>query len=169
MPQLKVLISREQIAQRVAEMGAEITRDFSGESVIFVGVLKGASIFLSDLARHVDLDAAFDFIGVASYGNRPSPAQELISGWDSTGEVRLTKDVDQSMRDKNVILVFEGDYRHRRRNPSSKTIPELNKINRSDVTYYLFKPLTNSFGLRLPRLPTATTNSPAHWTCFCLA
>ena len=105
MPQLKVLISRDQIAQRVAEMGAEITRDFSGESVIFVGVLKGASIFLSDLARHVDLDATFDFIGVASYGNRPSPAQELISGWDSTGEVRLTKDVDQSMRDKNVILV----------------------------------------------------------------
>ena len=105
MPQLKVLISREQIAQRVAEMGAEISRDFSGESVIFVGVLKGASIFLSDLARHVDLDATFDFIGVVSYGNRPSPAQELISGWDSTGEVRLTKDVDQSMRDKNVILV----------------------------------------------------------------
>ncbi|PYX07730.1 MAG: hypoxanthine phosphoribosyltransferase, partial [Acidobacteria bacterium] len=61
--------------------------------------------FLSDLARHVDLDATFDFIGVVSYGNRPSPAQELISGWDSTGEVRLTKDVDQSMRDKNVILV----------------------------------------------------------------
>jgi hypoxanthine phosphoribosyltransferase len=104
-PHLKVLISREQIAQRVVEMGAEITRDFSGESVIFVGVLKGASIFLSDLARHVDLDATFDFIGVASYGNRLSPAQELVSGWDSTGEVRLTKDVDQSMRDKNVILV----------------------------------------------------------------
>jgi len=52
---------------------------------------------------------------------------------------------------------------------TSKTIPELNKINRSDVTYYLFKPLTNSFGLRLPRLPTATTNGPAHWTCFCPA
>ncbi len=67
MPQLKVLISRDQIAQRVAEMGAEITRDFSGESVIFVGVLKGASIFLSDLARHVDLDATFDFIGVRLY------------------------------------------------------------------------------------------------------
>src|SRR6266481_7349306 len=86
-------------------MGAEITRDFSGESVIFVGVLKGASIFLSDLARHVDLDATFDFIGVASYGNRPSPAQELVSGWDSTGEVRLTKDMDQSMIGKNVVLV----------------------------------------------------------------
>jgi hypoxanthine phosphoribosyltransferase len=102
---LKTLISREQIALRVAELGGEITRDFAGHSIIFVGVLKGATIFLADLARQVDLDATFDFIGVSSYGNRPSPAQELQAGWDSTGEVRLTKDVDQSMRGKNVILV----------------------------------------------------------------
>jgi hypoxanthine phosphoribosyltransferase len=60
---------------------------------------------LSDLARQIQLDATFDFIGVSSYGNRPSPAQELAGGWDSTGEVRLTKDVDQSMADKNVIIV----------------------------------------------------------------
>ena len=105
MSDLKVLISRQDIAKRVAELGAQITKDFSGQSVIFVGVLKGAAIFLSDLARHVDLDATFDFIGVSSYGNRPSPTQELKSGWDSTGEVKLTKDVDQSMKDKNVIVV----------------------------------------------------------------
>ncbi len=105
MPELKVLISRERIASRVAEIGADITRDFAGQPVIFVGVLKGAAIFLADLARQVQLEATFDFIGVSSYGNRPSPAQELQHGWDSTGEVRLTKDVDQSMRDRNVILV----------------------------------------------------------------
>jgi hypoxanthine phosphoribosyltransferase len=105
MTELKVLISRDQIAQRVTEMAADISRDFSGEAVIFVGVLKGAAIFLGDLARQVQLDATFDFIGVSSYGNRPHPAQELKSGWDSTGEVRLTKDVDQSMKEKNVILV----------------------------------------------------------------
>lgn len=105
MPELKVLLTREQIAQRVAELGKQITRDFAGESVILVGVLKGAAIFLSDLARHIQVDATIDFIGVSSYGNRPSPSQELKSGWDSTGEVRLTKDVDQSMRDRNVILV----------------------------------------------------------------
>lgn len=105
MPELKVLISREQIATRVTEIAADITRDLSGQSVMFVGVLKGAAIFLADLARRVQLDASFDFIGVSSYGNRPSPAQELQHGWDSTGEVRLTKDVDQSMRDRNVILV----------------------------------------------------------------
>jgi hypoxanthine phosphoribosyltransferase len=105
MTELRVLISREDVAKRVAELGAEITRDFAGQSVIFVGVLKGAAIFLADLARQVDLDATFDFIGVSSYGNRPSPDAELQSGWDSTGEVQLTKDIDQSMRDKNIIVV----------------------------------------------------------------
>jgi hypoxanthine phosphoribosyltransferase len=105
MAELKVLISQEEIATRVKEIGADITRDFSGQRVIFVGVLKGAAIFLADLARQVKLDATFDFIGVSSYGNRPSPAKELKSGWDSTGEVRLTKDMDQSMKDQNIILV----------------------------------------------------------------
>jgi len=105
MPDLKVLISRQDVARRVSELGAQITKDYAGQSVILVGVLRGAAIFLSDLARHVDLDATFDFIGVSSYANRPSPTQELQSGWDSTGEVKLTKDVDQSMNDKNVILV----------------------------------------------------------------
>jgi hypoxanthine phosphoribosyltransferase len=105
MSELKVLFTREQIAQRVAEMGAEINRDYEGQSVILLGVLKGAAIFLSDLSRQLKIDATFDFIGVSSYGNRPSPAQELKSGWDSTGEVRLTKDMDQSMIGKNVVLV----------------------------------------------------------------
>jgi hypoxanthine phosphoribosyltransferase len=105
MNELKVLISRQQIADRVAAMGADITRDFSGQTVVLVGVLKGAAIFLSDLARQIQLDSTFDFIGVSSYGNRPSPAQELKHGWDSTGEVQLTKDVDQSMKDRNVILI----------------------------------------------------------------
>ena len=105
MTELRVLISRQEIAKRVSELGAQITKDFAGQSVILVGVLKGAAIFLSDLARHIDLNSTFDFIGVSSYGNRPTPTQELKSGWDSTGEVKLTKDVDQSMKDRNVILV----------------------------------------------------------------
>jgi len=105
MSELKVLITREQIAHRVAEMGAEINRDYAGQSVILLGVLKGAAIFLSDLSRQLKIDSTFDFIGVSSYGNRPTPAQELKSGWDSTGEVRLTKDMDQSMIGKNVIMV----------------------------------------------------------------
>jgi hypoxanthine phosphoribosyltransferase len=105
MSQLKVLIPRQDVAKRVSELGAQITKDFAGQSVILVGVLKGAAIFLSDLSRQVDLDATFDFIGVSSYGNRPSPTQELKTGWDSTGEVKLTKDIDQSIKDRNIILV----------------------------------------------------------------
>ncbi len=106
-PELKVLLSRETIAERVAEMGEEITRDFRGQSVIFVGVLKGAAIFLSDLARQVPLDSTFDFIGVSSYGNRPAANEDPAghAAWDSLGEVRLTKDLDQSLADRNVILV----------------------------------------------------------------
>lgn len=94
-PELRVLFTHEQIANRVAEMAADITRDFAGQSIIFVGVLKGASIFLGDLARQVKLDATFDFISVASYGN----------GTRSSGEVKVYKDVDSSLANKNVIIV----------------------------------------------------------------
>ena len=107
--ELKVLLSREQIARRVAELAAQITADYAGQSVIFVGVLKGAAIFLSDLARQVQLDATFDFIGVSSYSDqkgRPGDnPREKSRTWDSSGEVRLTKDVEHSMGGKNVLLV----------------------------------------------------------------
>ena len=103
MNDLKILISREQIAARIAELAQQITKDFQGEQVLFVGVLKGAAVFLTDLIRQVQLDASYDFIGVSSYGNPRGPKQESI--WDSTGEVRLTKDVEHSLRDQNVVLV----------------------------------------------------------------
>jgi hypoxanthine phosphoribosyltransferase len=101
--ELKLLLSSDEIANCVSEMARQITADFRGEQVLFVGVLKGAAIFLSDLVRQVQLDATYDFIGVASYGNPRGPRQENV--WDSTGEVRLTKDVEHSLRDKNVLLV----------------------------------------------------------------
>ncbi len=93
--QLRVLISRDEIAKRVAQLAEQITKDYQGETILFVGVLKGASIFLSDLARQVKLDATFDFISVSSYGNSTR----------SSGEVKLNKDVDQSLEGKNVIIV----------------------------------------------------------------
>jgi len=92
---LIVLLNQQQIARKVAELGAQITRDFEGESVVLVGVLKGATIFLADLAREIKLDATFDFIAVSSYGNSR----------EQSGEVRLMKDVDQSVEGKNIILV----------------------------------------------------------------
>jgi hypoxanthine phosphoribosyltransferase len=93
--QVKVLLSREQIAAKVAEIGAAITCDFQGQSVILLGVLKGATVFLADLARQIQLDATFDFIAVSSYGNSR----------EQSGEVRLVKDVDRPMEGKNIILV----------------------------------------------------------------
>ncbi|HVZ61222.1 MAG TPA: hypoxanthine phosphoribosyltransferase [Terriglobales bacterium] len=93
--ELRLLLSREQIAQRVSEIATEISRDFARRPIVLVGVLKGAAIFLSDLARQIPLDATFDFISVSSYGN----------GAESTGEVRLIKDVDSSLAGRDVILV----------------------------------------------------------------
>ncbi len=92
---LQLLFSHEQIANRVATMGAEISRDFRDEPVLLLGVLKGAAIFLSDLARSLTVEASFDFLAVSSYGK----------GTKSSGEVRLTKDIDESLQSKNVILV----------------------------------------------------------------
>lgn len=92
---LKPMITREQIASRVAELGDEITRDFTGQSVVLIGVLKGASIFLGDLARQIKLDATFDFIAVSSYG----------AARQSAGEVQLIKDVTTPLQNQNVILV----------------------------------------------------------------
>jgi hypoxanthine phosphoribosyltransferase len=95
MDRLRVLLTRDQIAAKVAELGAQITRDFSGEPVVLIGVLKGATIFLADLAREIKLDVSFDFIAVSSYGGSQQ----------HSGEVKLVKDVDHSMERKNVILV----------------------------------------------------------------
>jgi hypoxanthine phosphoribosyltransferase len=92
---LKVLFTREQIARRVRQLGEKITMDYAGEQVVLVGVLKGAAIFLSDLSRAIELDTTFDFISVSSYGNEKQ----------NSGEVKLLKDVDQTLEGKNVILV----------------------------------------------------------------
>ncbi len=92
---LRVLITRERIAAKVAEMGQRISQDFAGEPVVLIGVLKGATIFLADLARQITLDVSFDFIAVSSYGNAKQ----------QSGEVKLVKDVDRSMEGRNIILV----------------------------------------------------------------
>jgi hypoxanthine phosphoribosyltransferase len=92
---LEVLYTRQQIADRVAEMGAEITRDMNGEKVVLVGVLKGAALFLSDLARCLQVDATFDFVAVSSYGKSQR----------TSGAVKLIKDLDEPIEGKNVLIV----------------------------------------------------------------
>ena len=92
---LEILFSRQQIAERVAEMGAQITRDLNGEKLVMVGVLKGAAPFLADLARSVQADATFDFVATSSYGQ----------GQRSSGAVKLIKDLDEPIEGKNVLVV----------------------------------------------------------------
>jgi hypoxanthine phosphoribosyltransferase len=93
--QLLVLYSREQIEKRVAELGEAITRDYAGESIIMIGVLKGAAFFLSDLARSIHIDATFDFVAVSSYKK----------GRTTSGAVKLLKDLDEPIEGKHVIIV----------------------------------------------------------------
>lgn len=92
---LKILLRHAAIEKRVRAVAKEITRDFRGERVHLIGVLKGACIFLADLVREIDLETSIDFMAVASYGK----------GKETSGEVRLNKDLDSSIEGLNVILV----------------------------------------------------------------
>jgi hypoxanthine phosphoribosyltransferase len=92
---LKILLRRDAIERRIRQVGRQITRDFRGERVHLIGVLKGASMFLADLIREIRLEVSLDFIAVASYGQ----------SHESSGQVRMTKDLDASIEGLNVILV----------------------------------------------------------------
>ena len=94
-PRPKVLLRSAAIQRRVRQLAAQMTRDFRGKPLHLIGVLNGASIFLSDLIRQIPLEVSLDFMAVSSYG--PSDR--------SSGEVRVTKDLDTSIEGLNVILV----------------------------------------------------------------
>lgn len=90
-----VQISEERIQQRVAELGARVRADYRGVPLHLICVLNGAFIFMADLVRAIDLPLTVDFLSVSSYGSRT----------ESSGEVRLVKDLDQSLKNKHVLLV----------------------------------------------------------------
>jgi hypoxanthine phosphoribosyltransferase len=92
---MEILFTKQQIADRTREIGAQITADYAGRSVVLIGVLKGAAIFLADLARAIDVDNTFDFVAVSSYGRARV----------SSGAVKLIKDIDNPIEDKHVIIV----------------------------------------------------------------
>jgi hypoxanthine phosphoribosyltransferase len=92
---VRVLISRDKLQRRISEIAAQIRQDFKDEPLHLVGVLKGAVFFLSDLARRIPGEVSFDFIAVSSYGK----------GTHSSGQVRLTKDLDASIEGRTVVLV----------------------------------------------------------------
>jgi hypoxanthine phosphoribosyltransferase len=91
----EVLVSSEDLARRVQELGAEISRDYQGRDLVMVGVLKGAVVFIADLMRHLTVPCELDFMAVTSYG----------SSTDSSGVVRILKDLDASIEGRDVLIV----------------------------------------------------------------
>jgi len=91
----RVLITKEQIQQRVKELGEEISKDFKGQEIVVIGVLKGSFVFMADLVRHISIPISLDFITASSYGH----------GTTSSGVVTLKKDTDKDVTGKNVLIV----------------------------------------------------------------
>ncbi len=91
----RLLISEEDLQSRIRALGREITADYAGRAPLLVGVLKGAFMFMSDLARAIDLPVEFDFMAVSSYGHSTR----------SSGVVRIVKDLDLDLADRDVIIV----------------------------------------------------------------
>ena len=90
----KVLISQEEIENKVSELANEINTKYKGEELVVIGILKGAFIVVSDLAKQLDLDVTFDFMSIKSY-----------YGSESTGQVKIVKDLEYDITDKNVLIV----------------------------------------------------------------
>jgi hypoxanthine phosphoribosyltransferase len=93
--ELEVLFTEKQIADRIAELAAQIERDHRGKDLVLVGVLKGAFVFVSDLARRIDLPLSVDFIGLSSYGEET----------ESSGVVKITSDLSRPIEGKHVLIV----------------------------------------------------------------
>ena len=94
-PHLKeVLFTEDEIRNRVAEMGAQITKDYEGQTVVLISVLRGAAIFMSDLAREIKCPIEMDYMAVSSYGN----------GAKSSGVVRILKDLTSQIEGKHVLI-----------------------------------------------------------------
>lgn len=92
---VSVLISEEELAARIAELGKAITEQYSGQELVLVGVLKGCFLFLADLARCIDLPLQIDFLGLSSYAG----------GTQSSGVVRITNDLSKPIQGKHVLVV----------------------------------------------------------------
>ncbi len=91
----EVYLSADELASRIRELGEEISRDYEGRNLLLIGVLKGAVFFLSDLMRHIEIPCEVDFMAVASYG----------SATDSSGVVRILKDLDTAIEGRHVLIV----------------------------------------------------------------
>jgi len=91
----EILITEEQIREKISELGKKITQDYQGKDLVFIGVLRGAVVFMADLARAISVPMIFDFIAISSYG----------AATESSGVVRILKDLDETIAGKDVLIV----------------------------------------------------------------
>ncbi|OLS03001.1 hypoxanthine phosphoribosyltransferase [Tissierella creatinophila] len=91
----EILISEEEVSVRIKELGKEITKDYKEKNLMVVGILKGAVVFMSELCKRIDLPIDMDFMSVSSYGKSSR----------STGEVKIIKDLDDSVEGKDILIV----------------------------------------------------------------
>jgi len=91
----EILISSDELQARIVELGAEISRDYEGQDLLLLAVLKGSVLFLSDLMRRIEIPHAIDFMAISSYG----------AGMESSGAVRILKDLDAPIEGRNVLIV----------------------------------------------------------------
>jgi hypoxanthine phosphoribosyltransferase len=141
---LRVLISAEKIAERVRELGSQIDADYPDAPIVLIGILKGAIMFHADLARAITRPVRLDFIGISSYGK----------GTTTSGEVRLTRDLDASIEgmdilivediiDSGVTLSYLTQVLQQRKPKSVRTVTLLDKPDRRmrsvDVKYVGFR------------------------------
>ena len=134
----EVLISEEEIQQRVKELGEEITKDYKNKDLMLVGILKGAVIFMSELSKHIKLPILMDFMAVSSYGESSI----------STGEVKIIKDLDFSVEGKDILIVediidtgltlaYLTDNLKKRGAKSVKIVTLLDKPDRRNIKVYV--------------------------------
>lgn len=91
----RILVSKDQLQERVRELGAEISRDYEGKELVLIGILKGGAVFMSDLMRAITLPIGIDYMSVSSYGASST----------SSGVITIKKDIDTDIRGKHVLLV----------------------------------------------------------------
>ncbi len=133
----EVILTREQIQDRVAEMAAEVSVDYAGRDPLIIGILKGAVFFTADLVRELSIPCEFDFMAVSSYG----------SATHSSGVVRITKDLDTAIEGRHVLVVEDvidsgRTLRYLMRNLASREPASL------DVCALLAKPAADRLDLR---------------------
>ena len=148
-PQLKILISRDEIAEAVNRLACEIERDYQGKQPLLIGVLKGSFVFMADLVRQIDLPLELEFIRLSSYG----------AARESSGEVRVVQELETSIKDRHVLVVedivdtgvticFLLDYLRKKKPASLKLCALADKPSRRRVPlpiHYLGLTVPNKF------------------------